>query len=111
MHGENRIRGQYKDVRIVLGRLIERVVVKLHIPHTGCGVEWLSGLSSINEALFCRCMSTNESSKIVSGESFALEERDKIVGAVVDIWKKAVRSGSGSVFTADIGPNAGTFRT
>lgn len=103
------IRRQHKNIRILLRRLVERVVVEFHIPHSWGGVKRLVRLRWVHEALFRRRVGAQQCSEVVWADAFVLEQCDEVVRFIMDVWEQAGRRGLGGVFAAYKGSYAGAF--
>ena len=88
---------------------LQGVVVKLDVPHAGRGVEGLSGLRGVHEALLGGCVGADERGEVVRGEALALEQGDEVVGGVVHVREEALGRGSRGVLAAHVGAYPGAL--
>lgn len=90
---------------------LQRVVVKLHIPHARRGIQRFARLRGVHKALLGRCMRADQGREIVWGEALALEQRDEVIRRVVRVGEEAVWRRARGILAADVGAYPRAFGT
>ena len=88
---------------------LQRIVVKLDIPHSGRRIQRFPRLTRIHKPLLRRRMGTHQRRQIMRREALSLKQRNQIIRRVICVGQQSRRRRPRGILAADVGAYPGAL--